>query len=144
MIQHSFIHSFICPFVQQAFSERLLHVAFWSHSSGQRSPAKQGCTQSRWQGLAVSRGVRKAEGALCCCSRSLQAVSEPQLVLWWQCWCEAAAQASTLESVPGTLAGPRTAVSFLNTQPLNPNPDSRWNTYFRDNEVLLQIDKDVR
>ncbi|XP_008842224.1 TBC1 domain family member 13 isoform X2 [Nannospalax galili] len=28
--------------------------------------------------------------------------------------------------------------------PLNPNPDSRWNTYFRDNEVLLQIDKDVR
>lgn len=29
-------------------------------------------------------------------------------------------------------------------QPLNPNPDSRWNTYFKDNEVLLQIDKDVR
>ncbi|KAJ1133789.1 hypothetical protein NDU88_000264 [Pleurodeles waltl] len=28
--------------------------------------------------------------------------------------------------------------------PLNPNPDSQWNTYFRDNEVLLQIDKDVR
>ncbi|MBW00002.1 TBC1 domain family member 13, partial [Eschrichtius robustus] len=28
--------------------------------------------------------------------------------------------------------------------PLNPNPDSRWNTYFKDNEVLLQIDKDVR
>ncbi|KAL4689409.1 hypothetical protein H8959_012200 [Pygathrix nigripes] len=27
--------------------------------------------------------------------------------------------------------------------PLNPNPDSRWNTYFKDNEVLLQIDKDV-
>lgn len=32
----------------------------------------------------------------------------------------------------------------LSLQPLNPNPDSRWNTYFRDNEVLLQIDKDVR
>ncbi|XP_038601179.1 TBC1 domain family member 13 [Tachyglossus aculeatus] len=28
--------------------------------------------------------------------------------------------------------------------PLNPNPESRWNTYFKDNEVLLQIDKDVR
>ncbi|KAF4532117.1 hypothetical protein B566_EDAN004122 [Ephemera danica] len=28
--------------------------------------------------------------------------------------------------------------------PLNPNPDSEWQTYFRDNEVLLQIDKDVR
>lgn len=28
--------------------------------------------------------------------------------------------------------------------PLNPNPDSKWQTYFKDNEVLLQIDKDVR
>ncbi|XP_075434737.1 TBC1 domain family member 13 isoform X2 [Ascaphus truei] len=28
--------------------------------------------------------------------------------------------------------------------PLNPNPESQWNTYFKDNEVLLQIDKDVR
>ncbi|CAG0889196.1 unnamed protein product [Darwinula stevensoni] len=28
--------------------------------------------------------------------------------------------------------------------PLNPNPDSQWQTFFRDNEVLLQIDKDVR
>lgn len=33
---------------------------------------------------------------------------------------------------------------LLSSQPLNPNPDSRWNTYFKDNEVLLQIDKDVR
>ncbi|KAL1501348.1 hypothetical protein ABEB36_006683 [Hypothenemus hampei] len=28
--------------------------------------------------------------------------------------------------------------------PLSINPDSRWSTFFRDNEVLLQIDKDVR
>lgn len=28
--------------------------------------------------------------------------------------------------------------------PLNCNPDSQWRTYFRDNDVLLQIDKDVR
>ncbi|XP_032232579.1 TBC1 domain family member 13 [Nematostella vectensis] len=28
--------------------------------------------------------------------------------------------------------------------PLNPNPDSRWLGYFKDNEVLLQIDKDCR
>ncbi|CAH0391162.1 unnamed protein product [Bemisia tabaci] len=28
--------------------------------------------------------------------------------------------------------------------PLCVNPDSQWQTYFRDNEVLLQIDKDVR
>lgn len=28
--------------------------------------------------------------------------------------------------------------------PLNNNPSSQWNTYFKDNEVLLQIDKDVR
>lgn len=29
-------------------------------------------------------------------------------------------------------------------QPLNPNPKSRWQTFFKDNEVLLQIDRDVR
>jgi len=28
--------------------------------------------------------------------------------------------------------------------PLNPNPTSKWNSYFKDNEILLQIDKDVR
>ncbi len=33
---------------------------------------------------------------------------------------------------------------FSGLQPLNPNPDSQWNAYFKDNEVLLQIDKDVR
>jgi hypothetical protein len=27
---------------------------------------------------------------------------------------------------------------------LNSNPDSQWQTFFKDNEVLLQIDKDVR
>ncbi|XP_018088162.1 TBC1 domain family member 13 isoform X1 [Xenopus laevis] len=32
----------------------------------------------------------------------------------------------------------------LEDHPLNPKPDSQWNTYFKDNEVLLQIDKDVR
>ncbi|XP_030063759.1 TBC1 domain family member 13 isoform X2 [Microcaecilia unicolor] len=32
----------------------------------------------------------------------------------------------------------------LEDHPLNPSPDSRWNTYFKDNEVLLQIDKDAR
>ena len=29
-------------------------------------------------------------------------------------------------------------------QPLNPNPDSKWRAYFKDNEMLLQIDKDCR
>ncbi|KAI5700731.1 hypothetical protein M8J75_002400 [Diaphorina citri] len=28
--------------------------------------------------------------------------------------------------------------------PLSVNPDSQWQTFFKDNEVLLQIDKDVR
>ncbi|XP_014669865.1 PREDICTED: TBC1 domain family member 13-like isoform X2 [Priapulus caudatus] len=28
--------------------------------------------------------------------------------------------------------------------PLNPNPDSQWVAYFKDNDVLVQIDKDVR
>ncbi|XP_077301853.1 TBC1 domain family member 13-like [Arctopsyche grandis] len=31
-----------------------------------------------------------------------------------------------------------------NDHPLNVSPDSSWSTYFKDNEVLLQIDKDVR
>lgn len=29
-------------------------------------------------------------------------------------------------------------------QPLSLNPNSEWRSYFKDNEVLLQIDKDVR
>ncbi|XP_064649444.1 TBC1 domain family member 13-like [Lineus longissimus] len=28
--------------------------------------------------------------------------------------------------------------------PLNPNPDSQWVAYFKDNEMLMQIDKDCR
>ncbi|XP_021365468.1 TBC1 domain family member 13-like [Mizuhopecten yessoensis] len=28
--------------------------------------------------------------------------------------------------------------------PLNPNPNSNWGTYFKDNDMLLQIDKDCR
>lgn len=28
--------------------------------------------------------------------------------------------------------------------PLSSNPDSQWQAFFKDNEVLLQIDKDVR
>lgn len=32
----------------------------------------------------------------------------------------------------------------LHDHPLNLNPESKWQTYFKDNEVLLQIDKDVR
>ncbi|XP_065188083.1 TBC1 domain family member 13-like [Sycon ciliatum] len=31
-----------------------------------------------------------------------------------------------------------------NDHPLNPNPDSQWNAYFKDNGILGQIDKDVR
>ncbi|KAJ8919824.1 hypothetical protein NQ315_006353 [Exocentrus adspersus] len=32
----------------------------------------------------------------------------------------------------------------LGDHPLSINPDSQWQTFFKDNEVLLQIDKDVR
>lgn len=32
----------------------------------------------------------------------------------------------------------------LNDHPLSINPDSQWQAFFKDNEVLLQIDKDVR
>ncbi|XP_022256347.1 LOW QUALITY PROTEIN: TBC1 domain family member 13-like [Limulus polyphemus] len=34
--------------------------------------------------------------------------------------------------------------AMLEDHPLNPNPESKWVTFFKDNEVLLQIDKDVR
>lgn len=32
----------------------------------------------------------------------------------------------------------------LSDHPLSEGPDSAWNTFFNDNEFLLQIDKDVR
>ncbi|XP_054770261.1 TBC1 domain family member 13-like [Lytechinus pictus] len=32
----------------------------------------------------------------------------------------------------------------MEDHPLNPKPDSQWSQYFKDNEVLLQIDKDTR
>lgn len=32
----------------------------------------------------------------------------------------------------------------LSDHPLSFNPESKWQTFFKDNEVLLQIDKDVR
>lgn len=33
---------------------------------------------------------------------------------------------------------------FVIDQPLNPNPDSQWQEDFKDNEMLIQIDKDCR
>lgn len=33
---------------------------------------------------------------------------------------------------------------MLSDHPLSINPDSQWQAFFKDNEVLLQIDKDVR
>ena len=33
---------------------------------------------------------------------------------------------------------------YIYFKPLNPNPDSKWRAYFKDNEMLLQIDKDCR
>jgi hypothetical protein len=35
-------------------------------------------------------------------------------------------------------------ILFILFQPLNSAPDSSWAVYFKENEVLLQIDKDVR
>ena len=32
----------------------------------------------------------------------------------------------------------------MDDHPLSINPESKWQTFFKDNEVLLQIDKDVR
>ncbi|GFY63049.1 TBC1 domain family member 13 [Trichonephila inaurata madagascariensis] len=46
---------------------------------------------------------------------------------------------------PGTMnkSGSRIDVT-LDDHPLNTNPDGKWVAYFKDNEVLLQINKDVR
>lgn len=44
---------------------------------------------------------------------------------------------------PGQTASGKTDVTHED-HPLNPNPNSEWNTYFKDNETLLQIDKDCR
>lgn len=42
---------------------------------------------------------------------------------------------------PGTKAS---AGSQADDHPLNPNPDSNWGAFFKDNDMLLQIDKDCR
>lgn len=44
--------------------------------------------------------------------------------------------------IPGAKKGD--SYDVLNDHPLSINPDSQWQAFFKDNEVLLQIDKDVR
>lgn len=34
--------------------------------------------------------------------------------------------------------------SIVSDHPLSDGPESSWSTFFKDNEFLLQIDKDVR
>lgn len=137
-----------CSFTQQAFSEHLLHSAFWSRGQGRAESllsrevpgADLGLVCGMWTRMEVWEAV---EGGLCCRSTSSQTIS--------------AVAASLLGMlVRGYCSGPRDwglplgsqlakdRAAYFPPQPLNPNPDSRWNTYFRDNEVLLQIDKDVR
>ncbi|XP_053391749.1 TBC1 domain family member 13-like [Mercenaria mercenaria] len=47
---------------------------------------------------------------------------------------------------PGTEASENGGVEDVtfDDHPLNPNPESKWRAYFKDNEMLLQIDKDCR
>jgi len=42
------------------------------------------------------------------------------------------------------LSNPEASSPVLEDHPLNPNPASQWQSFFKDNDVLLQIDKDVR
>jgi len=42
------------------------------------------------------------------------------------------------------IANPQANSPVVEDHPLNPNPASNWQSFFRDNDVLLQIDKDVR
>lgn len=46
--------------------------------------------------------------------------------------------------VDETVASPTACDSAFSDHPLNLNPNSKWQTFFQDNDVLLQIDKDVR
>ena len=36
------------------------------------------------------------------------------------------------------------ALSLSLSQPLNPNPESSWHRYFKDNDIIVQIDNDTR
>jgi len=69
-----------------------------------------------------------------------------------QTWCKHGANTVTTVVIaeemivmPGEtqVDGSRVDVTFAD-HPLNSSPDSQWQTFFKDNEVLLQIDKDVR
>lgn len=45
---------------------------------------------------------------------------------------------------PARLSKNGSGNNHVDDHPLNPNPDSQWGSFFKDNEVLAQIDKDVR
>ncbi|KAK4310140.1 hypothetical protein Pmani_018255 [Petrolisthes manimaculis] len=45
---------------------------------------------------------------------------------------------------PARLSKNGSGNNHVEDHPLNPNPDSQWGSFFKDNEVLTQIDKDVR
>lgn len=45
---------------------------------------------------------------------------------------------------PARLSKNGSGNDHVDDHPLNPNPDSQWGSFFKDNEVLAQIDKDVR
>ncbi|XP_031556104.1 TBC1 domain family member 13-like [Actinia tenebrosa] len=48
-----------------------------------------------------------------------------------------------IDESQGLQSGPEGKDTHVD-HPLNPNPDSWWMGYFKDNEILLQIDKDCR
>ena len=79
------------------------------------------------------------------------------MVLWLSIWavqmnwtCEFSNNIVRNLQTPFSKSWNRLSVSafdvllFQYLQPLNPNPDSQWLAFFKDNEVLLQIDKDCR
>lgn len=45
---------------------------------------------------------------------------------------------------PARLSKNGSGNNHVDDHPLNPNPESQWGSFFKDNEVLAQIDKDVR
>jgi hypothetical protein len=47
--------------------------------------------------------------------------------------------ATTLDTIPEDIVLKGATQSHVSDHPLNLNPDSQWQSFFKDNEVLLQV-----
>ncbi|XP_015775097.1 PREDICTED: TBC1 domain family member 13-like isoform X1 [Acropora digitifera] len=94
-------------------------------------------------------GIPDGSGIRSLCWKLMLGYLPPQRDLWNETLkCQRATYKQfvhevIIEQCKGTKSG-KNSEEFDVDHPLNPNPDSNWVAYFKDNEVLLQIDKDCR